>query len=117
MLEHNQGRIPLWLSPVQVAVLPVSEKVEEYAQEVFEQLKNEGIRVEFDASNKPIGAKIREATLQKIPFMCIIGEKEKAQSSKKDAFASVRTRDGEDLSIQKVNAFIERLKEDIEKAQ
>ena len=118
LLEHYQGNLPLWLSPVQVAILPVSEKVEEYARKVFEQLKNDGIRVELDGSDKPIGAKIREATLQKIPFMCIIGEKEKAQSrSDRDAFVSVRTRNGEDLSIQKVNAFIERLKEDIEKAQ
>lgn len=117
LLEHYQGNLPMFLAPVQVAILPVSKKVEDYSQEVFERLKNEGIRVELDGSDRPIGAKIREATLQKIPFMCIIGEKEKAQSSKKDAFVSVRTRDGEDLSIQKVNAFIERLKEDIEKAQ
>ena len=107
----------MFLAPVQVAILPVSKKVEDYSQEVFEKLKNEGIHVVIDGSDRPIGAKIREATLQKIPFMCIIGEKEKAQSSKEDAFVSVRTRNGEDLSIQKVNAFIERLKEDIEKAK
>lgn len=117
LLEHYQGNLPMFLAPVQVAILPVSKKVEDYSQEVFEKLKNEGVRVEIDGSDRPIGAKIREATLQKIPFMCIIGEKEKAQSSKKDAFVSVRTRDGEDLSIQKVKAFIERLKEDIEKAK
>ncbi|OGH17057.1 MAG: threonine--tRNA ligase [Candidatus Levybacteria bacterium RIFCSPHIGHO2_02_FULL_40_18] len=113
LLEHYQGNLPLWLSPVQVAVLPVSEKVEDYARQVFETIKNEGIRVELDMSNKPIGAKIREATLQKIPFMCIIGEKEKTS---KDAVVSVRTREGENLSVQKVNSFIQSLKEDIEKA-
>ena len=69
LLEHYQGSLPMFLAPLQVAILPVSKKVEDYSQEVFEKLKNEGIRVELDGSDKPIGAKIREATLQKIPFM------------------------------------------------
>ncbi len=116
ILEHYQGNLPLWLAPVQVAVLPISDKVEDYSRRVYELIKKSGLRVELDMSDKPVGAKIREATLQKIPFMCIIGEKEKVQSNR-EAFVSVRTLDGEDLSIQKVNSFIERLKEDIEKVQ
>jgi threonyl-tRNA synthetase len=116
LLEHYQGNLPLWLSPVQIAILPVSKKVEDYAKDVFERFKKENLRVKQDTSSKPIGGKIREATLQKIPFLCIIGEKEKAES-KKDFVVSVRTREGEDLAIQKVNAFIERLKRDIEKTK
>ncbi len=116
IIEHFQGAFPLWLSPVQVAILPVSDKVTEYAQKAYEKLKEAGIRTEFDTSDKPIGAKIREATLQKVPFMCIIGEKEKAQSSdSEDFFVSVRNRQGEDLGTQKVDAFLEGLKEDIGK--
>ncbi|MBI4091802.1 MAG: threonine--tRNA ligase [Candidatus Levybacteria bacterium] len=117
ILEHYQGALPLWLSPIQVAVLPVSEKVEEYARGVFEQLKNGGIRVELDSSDKPIGAKIREATLQKIPFMCIMGTKEVEISRKEDFFVSVRSREGEDLGIQELESLVSKLKEDIEKAK
>ncbi|HVT01170.1 MAG TPA: threonine--tRNA ligase [Patescibacteria group bacterium] len=116
IIEHFQGAFPVWLAPVQVAVLPVSDKVADYAQKAYEKFKNAGIRAEFDTSDKPIGAKIREATLQKVPYMCIIGEKEKAQSSdSEDFFVSVRSRNGEDLGTQSVDTFLERLKEDIGK--
>lgn len=112
LTEQYQGNFPLWLAPVQVSVLPVSEKTEEYARKIFEQLKNEGLRVEQDTSDSPIGAKIREATLQKVPFMCIIGENEKGRG---DFFVSVRTRSGDDLGIEKLDAFLGRVKKDIEK--
>jgi threonyl-tRNA synthetase len=116
IIEHFQGAFPIWLSPIQVAILPVSEKVADYSHQIYEKLKEVGIRAEFDDDNKPIGAKIREATLQKIPFQCIIGEKEKAKSEgSSDFFVSVRSREGEDLGVQDLNSFIERLKNDIEK--
>jgi threonyl-tRNA synthetase len=116
LTEQYQGAFPLWLSPVQVAVLPVSEKVADYSREIYEKLKNEGIRAEIDTSNKPIGAKIREATLQKIPFQCIIGEKEKSQSKDNgDFFVSVRSGLGQDLGVQNLEAFLKGLKQDIEK--
>lgn len=116
LTEHYQGSFPLWLSPVQVAVLPVSEKVAEYSRKVYEKLKEEQIRVEFDTSDKPIGAKIREATLQKIPFMCIMGSKEEAESvGSSDFFVSVRTREGQDLGQKRLSDFVKGLKEDIEK--
>jgi len=116
LTEHFVGAYPLWLSPVQVAILPVSEKIEDYAQKVFEIMKESGLRVEFDNSDKPIGAKIREATLQKVPYQCIIGEKEKTQSEGiSDFFVSVRDRSGKDLGVQTVEAFLKGLKEDIEK--
>lgn len=116
LTEQYQGAFPLWLAPIQVSILPVSDKVMEYSQEIYKKLKEMGIRAELDSANKPIGAKIREATLQRIPFQCIIGEKEKAQSDgNSDFFVSVRTRECEDLGIQNLNSFTERLKNDIEK--
>ncbi|HVZ11640.1 MAG TPA: threonine--tRNA ligase [Patescibacteria group bacterium] len=116
LTEHFMGAFPMWLAPIQVAVLPVSDKTREYSQAVVERLKNSGIRVEFDDSDKPIGAKIREATLQKVPAMCIIGEKEKARSEgNSDLFVSVRSRDGSDLGTIEIEAFLKGLKEDIEK--
>ncbi len=116
LTEQYQGAFPTWLAPLQVSVLPVSDKVEEYSRQIVEKLQNEGIRAELDTSDKPIGAKIREATLQKTPFMCIIGTKEKDQSeADSDFFVSVRARNGEDLGIQKLDSFISKLKEEIEK--
>ncbi len=115
LTEHYQGNFPLWLAPVQVAVLPVSEKVLDYSRKVFERVKNGGLRAELDNSDKPIGAKIREATLQKTPYMCIIGEKEEGKSDSTDFFVAVRTHGGKDLGAQILGSFIERLKEDIEK--
>lgn len=116
LTEQYQGCFPLWLSPVQVAVLPLSDKVADYARQIYETVKSEGIRVELDTSDSPIGAKIREAALQKTPLMCIIGEKEKAQARVGSGFfVSVRTRLGDDLGIQKLDAFLERVKKDIEK--
>lgn len=118
LTEQYQGAFPLWLAPVQVAVLPVSEKVTDYAMGIVKKLKDAGLRVEFDASDKPIGGKIREATLQKVPFQCIIGEKEKAKSEEdSDFFVSVRSRDGVDLGVQKLEAFIKSLEKDIEKKE
>jgi threonyl-tRNA synthetase len=116
LTEQYQGSFPLWLAPVQVAVLPVSDKVRDYASDIYQQIKKAGIRVELDDSDKPIGAKIRQATLQKAPFMCIIGEKEKAQSRRGvDFFASLRTREGKDLGTQEIGTFLKGLKEDIAK--
>lgn len=121
IIEHFQGAFPLWLSPVQVTVLPVSERILEYGygRKIYEMLQNAGIRAEFDTSDKPIGAKIREATLQKIPYQCIIGEKEQEKSSgTEDFFVSVRSRAqgvGKDSGLESLNAFTERLKKDIEK--
>jgi threonyl-tRNA synthetase len=85
---------------------------------VYERLQRENIRAEFDTSDKPIGAKIREATLQKIPYQCIIGEREKAETSdSSDFFVAVRSCEGKDLGRQKISTFIESLKKEIEKKQ
>ncbi|HRK29856.1 MAG TPA: threonine--tRNA ligase [Tepidisphaeraceae bacterium] len=79
LIEHFNGAFPLWLSPVQVAVLSISEKFNDYGQQVVNQLKEAGLRVEFDNSGDKIGAKIRKYTLEKVPYMLIVGEKEQAE--------------------------------------
>lgn len=76
LIEHFAGAFPLWLSPVQLAVLPVSDKYNEYAQSVASKVRGAGVRVEMDDSPEKIGAKIRRATLQKVPYMVIVGERE-----------------------------------------
>jgi len=115
LTEHYQGSFPLWLSPIQVAVLPISEKVEGFAQKVFEKIKESGIRVELDNSNKTVGLKIREATLQRVPFVVIIGSKEEEQSVDDKLFVAVRTRDGEDLGVQNLEEFLSTITKNIEK--
>ncbi len=79
LIEHFAGAFPLWLAPVQVAVLTVSEKTNDYAQKVAQQLKDAGIRIELNDGNEKIGAKIRSATLNKVPYMLVLGEKEIAE--------------------------------------
>src|SRR5215468_4435924 len=76
LIEHYAGAFPVWLPPVQVVVIPISEKHTEYGQKVFQQLKDANIRVELDARNEKMNAKIREHTLQKVPFLLVVGEKE-----------------------------------------
>ncbi len=112
LIEHYAGAFPLWLSPIQVGVLPISDKQAEYSTKVKKQLEEAGLRVQLEHENKTIGAKIRESTLQKIPYMVIIGNKE--VESKK---ISVRTRKGQDFGEMNVNEFIIKLKEQIEKFQ
>lgn len=112
LTEHFQGAFPLWLSPIQVAVLTVSEKFNDYGQKVIVELVKNNIRASFEGNNKTLGAKIRESTLQKIPYIVIIGDKE---AKNKDLTVSVRTRDGRDLGALKLYEFIKKIKEDLEK--
>ena len=111
LIEHFAGAFPLWLAPVQVVVLPISEKFLEPAQKVKEELEKNKIRVELNADNKSLGGKIRESTLQKIPFMIIIGEKE---IKKGELFVTIRTRESKDFGMMEVNKFINQLKSQIE---
>lgn len=110
LIEHYAGSFPLWLAPVQVAILPVSEKAAVYAESVYEVLNKNWVRVELNNSNKTLGAKIRESTLQKIPYLCIIGEKEAEEKS-----VSVRERSGTDLGKMNPSAFLELVRNNIEK--
>src|SRR3989339_995680 len=115
LIEHYAGAFPVWLSPVQVVVVPVSNKFIEQAQAVAEVLNNQAIRVETNLENKPLGARIREQSLQKTPYLCIIGDKEVQLSTEKEFFISVRTRENKDLGQQKLSEFIKVLKQQIEK--
>lgn len=116
LIEHFAGALPIWMSPVQVAILPISDKVLDYAGEVSSLLKDAGIRVDLDVTNATLGGKIRTHTLQKVPFLCIIGDKEveKSQIDGKK-YISVRTRDGKDLGTIEVSAFLQDIQNSIEK--
>ena len=106
--EHFAGAFPLWLSPVQVEVLPVSNAFNDYGAEVAKKLDEAGIRVHLDDRNEKIGYKIREAQLQKTPYMLVVGEREK-----NDGTVSVRTRAGEDKGAVKVEEFVAQALEEI----
>ena len=105
IIEHFAGAFPVWLAPVQAAVLPLSEKFTDYADEVAKQLKAARLRVETDRSNEKLGAKIRNAQLKKVPFMLVVGEKE-AQSGS----VSVRRRNGEQSTVS-IEEFVKQAKE------
>jgi len=106
LIEHYAGAFPLWLSPVQAVVLPISEKHLEYARRVTHQLKAAGIRVQMDDRNEKLNARIRDAQLQKVPFMLIVGDRE-AQAQG----VSVRRRDAGDVGPQPLTEFIPWLRE------
>ena len=112
-IEHTAGKFPLWISPIQVVVMNVSEKQTEYSQKIAEQLKKSGLRVHLDVRNEKLGYKIREWQLQQVPYMLTLGDKEKESGR-----VSLRRRDGStenDLDLQK---FIDRLTREIaEKAR
>ena len=107
--EHFAGKFPLWLSPVQAVVLPISEHHHEYAQGVQDVLEEAGFRVECDLRNEKIGYKIREAQLQRTPYMIVVGDKEAAEGT-----ISVRPRADGDLGSMDLPAFIAKLKEEVE---
>lgn len=107
--EHYQGAFPLWLAPVQVVIIPITDKQTDYAEKIHKELKNNGIRVELDSRSETMQSKVRDATLQKVPYMLIIGEKETT-----GGFVSARTREGEDLGKQNLDEFLKKLKEEIE---
>ena len=90
LLEHYAGKFPVWIAPVQVKILPVSDKYNDYAKKIEEALEENDIRVEVDVRSEKLGYKIREARLDKVPYMIIIGEQEKNNMS-----VSVRQRDSE----------------------
>lgn len=106
LIEHYAGKFPVWLSPVQVKVLPVSEKSLEYANGVYEKLREAGIRCELDRRDEKIGYKIRQAQLEKIPYMLVLGEKEAAEGT-----ITVRSRDKGDLGSSQIETFIQEVLE------
>ncbi len=109
-IEHTAGAFPLWLSPVQIKVLPISKKQNVYAKKVMKELLADGsLRIELDDRDESVGKKIREASMQKIPYQIIVGEKE--VKAKKIA---VRTREGKDLGVMAIKKFVERIAKEID---
>ena len=107
LIEHYAGKFPTWLAPVQVKILPVSEKFADYAKEVSDSLKAAGIRVETDDRNEKLGYKIRSTQMEKVPYMLIVGEKEVEEKA-----VSVRKRDEGDIGSMKVEEFTAKVLED-----
>ncbi|MBP9837853.1 MAG: threonine--tRNA ligase [Proteobacteria bacterium] len=108
LIENHSGAFPLWLSPVQVSVLPISEKYLAYAEQVLAELKHNNIRSELEASNNTLNYRIRHAQNMKIPYMLVVGEREQ-----QDNTVSIRVRNGEDLGIKPTSEFIEFAKNKI----
>ncbi len=107
--EHYAGAFPVWLSPVQAVVMPITDRVNEYAEEVTAKLNDLGFRVESDLRNEKIGYKIREAQIQKTPYMLVVGDKEKVAGA-----VAVRTRSGIDLGAMPLDDFIAKLREEVD---
>ena len=105
LIEHHAGNFPTWLAPVQAVVLNITDAQADYARQVAASLNEAGFRVHADLRNEKIGYKIREHTLQKVPWLLVIGDREKEKGA-----VSVRTRSGEDLGSMSLQAFIERLR-------
>lgn len=105
LIEHYAGAFPLWLAPVQVAVLPITDRINEYADSVASELKNAGFRVESNTRSDKIGAKIRDAQLQKVPFMLVLGDKEFEEKS-----VAVRERKQGDIGAMSLDEFIEMIR-------
>ncbi len=108
LLEHTGGKLPLWLTPDQVTVLPVSEKYADYAKKVCELMNNSDIRASIDDRNETIGKRIRESELKRVPYIVIVGEKEMTEGS-----VSVRKQGGQDEGAMSVENFIERIGKEV----
>jgi threonyl-tRNA synthetase len=105
LIEHYAGAFPVWLSPVQVAMIPISERHAEYAEKVASQLRAAGVRVEVDSRNEKMNAKIREHAMQKVPFLLVVGDKE-SEANK----VNVRTRGKEKTEDMPTAEFVEKIK-------
>ncbi|AMO24815.1 threonine--tRNA ligase [Ramlibacter solisilvae] len=108
LIEHHAGALPAWLAPVQVAVLNITDSQADYAREVVKTLQNQGLRAELDLRNEKITYKIREHSMQKLPYILVVGDKEKAAGA-----VAVRARGNQDLGVMPLDAFCERIARDI----
>ena len=106
LIEETMGAFPCWLAPVQVKVLPVTDRAADYAREISSYLDDRGFRVEVDERNEKIGKKIRETTLEKVPFMLVVGDRDMENKT-----VSVRTRAGEDLGAMSLEDFAAKLRD------
>ena len=112
LIEHFAGAFPTWLAPVQVKVLPISDKFMDYAKQVTEKLEEAGIRTELDMRSEKIGYKIREAQMQKIPYMLVVGQKEE-----EEGLVAVRSRFLGDEGQKTLEEFIVAIKDEIAKKE
>ncbi|MEK6970814.1 MAG: His/Gly/Thr/Pro-type tRNA ligase C-terminal domain-containing protein, partial [archaeon] len=109
LLEQTMGKFPVWLAPIQVKVLPLSEKFRSYAEHVHAQLREKGIRAELDSTDQTLNYRIRNAQMEKIPYMIIVGEREETAKT-----VSLRTREGTQENDLPLPAFIQRMREEID---
>jgi threonyl-tRNA synthetase len=108
LIEHHAGRLPAWLAPLQAVVMNITDKQSAYVQEVTETLKNQGFRVDADLRNEKVGFKIREHTLQRVPYLLVAGDREAGSHS-----LAVRTRSGKDLGAMSIDVFAGKLAEEV----
>ena len=109
LIEHTAGRFPLWLTPDQVAILPISDKFNDYAQQVRKQLEEQDVRAYVDDRSEKIGRKIRDNELKHVPYLIIVGEKEQAEST-----VSVRKQGEGDQGSMKINDFAKKICEEVD---
>jgi threonyl-tRNA synthetase len=108
LIEESAGALPAWLAPVQVVVLNITDAQAEYARSVAKTLQNQGLRVELDLRNEKITYKIREHSMQKLPYLLVVGDKEVAAGA-----VAVRARGGQDLGAMSLEVFMQKLQNDI----
>jgi len=104
LLERHSGALPAWLAPVQVKLIPISDRHMVYAQEVAAKIRAAGVRVEVDTRGERMNAKVRDAQLQKIPYILVVGDKEAAEHA-----VSVRLRTNENLGAMPLSSFVDRI--------
>ncbi|MCK4703941.1 MAG: threonine--tRNA ligase, partial [Gammaproteobacteria bacterium] len=108
LIEEHEGRFPLWLAPVQAVIMNITDKQADFATKVQKMLAEQGFKVELDLRNEKIGFKIREHTIQRVPYMLVIGDKELENNT-----VAVRTRSGEDLGSMSIDDLINRFSDEI----
>jgi threonyl-tRNA synthetase len=111
LVEHHAGAFPTWLAPVQARLVPVADRFQPYARQVSEQLRATGVRTEVDVRNEKVGYKIRDAEVQKIPYILVVGEKETTSGA-----VSVRKRGGQDLGVMPIEQFATAIQEELQPA-
>ena len=108
LIEHFEGKFPLWLAPNQVSILSIGDSQAEYGEFIHNNLKKEGFRVELDLRNEKIGSKIRDHTLKKVPYLVIVGDKEVENN-----ILSVRSQNGKDLGKMDLDKFLGILRQEL----
>jgi threonyl-tRNA synthetase len=109
LIEHYAGAMPVWLAPMQAVVMNIAESQSEYAKSLAQSLQKQGVRIEADLRNEKISYKIREHTLEKVPYLLVVGDKERDAQT-----VAVRARGGVDMGVMPIDTFVESLRQDIQ---